>query len=290
MNMRKIIFVVIIFLSLIACQNNHIDKIENKNSQADEVINNLKNKAETAFKDKNYKDAELHYKELISLKSDINQSTFFLAESYRLQNKFTQAIELYSKIDPYQSPEIYLAAVEGEALTNIQMGNVDKAISLLHKIIQTDATRWRTINALGVAYSLKGDINNSEAYFNAALELNKNSAFIQNNAGLSLIIADKASVGIKFLEQAYKQTDKESPSYKRITNNLAMGYVFTGNNKKAESILMSNMSKSAAYNNLGYFAILKDERNMAKEYLRKALNSSPVYYELAGNNLQMLDK
>lgn len=241
--------------------------------------------AKTAFSNKEYQKAEELYRQLISTDNNNIEHHFFLAESYRLQAKHPQALTEYKTALNRANTEMRLRINEGMALSYLEQGQADAAIELLGRIIKEDATRWRTMNALGVAYALEGNAKEALEYFNLSETLHPNSPVTLNNAGLALIIANDTTNGIAQLKKAKALLKPSHPFYKRIINNLAMGYVFLGDNDKAEAILLKQFSTSATYNNLGYFSLLKENTSLAKEYLTKSLHHSPVFYERASKNL-----
>ncbi|MCH8323455.1 MAG: glycine--tRNA ligase subunit beta [Proteobacteria bacterium] len=75
---------------------------------------------------------------------------------------------------------------------------------------------------------------------------------------------------------------------KKVELNLSLIYGITGQMNQAESILRKYFDEPIVYNNLGIYAHLGDDNDLAHTYLNKALTSSPGIYESAWNNLKRI--
>lgn len=243
-----------------------------------------------AFEGNKYTDAAALYRKIIEMQRATSEHYYYLAESERLSSNYEKAIEAYSQAHINAPNALVLSIEEGVALTFIEKGELEKAISTLENLLTRDASRWRTTNALGVAYALRGDTKAAIEYFNLSETLHPSSASTLNNAGLALLIAGDTNNSIAQFLKALQHMSPSSQYYTKILNNLAMAYVFKGDNSKAEMLLLDRLSAAETYNNLGYFALLKDNTTLARSYLAKALNKSPVFYERANDNLQSLEE
>ena len=212
---------------------------------------------------------------------------FIYAESLRLSNDVNEAIEIYDKIININSD--YLQAIEGKALCFVSQGDFSAAAVLLNKVLAADATKWRTINALGVIYALKGELAEAVEYYELAMQVSENNPVIANNLGLSLAFSGLHDEGKKVIEESLSNVlQHETEKFKKIEYNLALIYGMAGDMDTSADILRKYLAESEILNNLGFYAKLSKDKELAKSYLSEALAKSPVHYEKAWNNLNDL--
>ena len=122
-----------------------------------------------------------------------------------------------------------------------------------------------------------------------ARTLYPNNATIVNNMGLAYALAEeKSTQAIELLKEALAIAEIDS-SKKQITLNLALAYGLADNDAEAKSLLSPILSEAAIYNNLGIYASLRNDKELSRTYLSKALTSEPVFYEKAWKNLEKLN-
>jgi hypothetical protein len=63
-----------------------------------------------------------------------------------------------------------------------------------------------------------------------------------------------------------------------------------GNMSAAQRIAEKHLPAGALENNLGFYAHLANDQELAKSYLNMALTGTPVYYERAWKNLDIVAK
>ncbi len=242
--------------------------------------------ANAHFKAGAYDEAIALYKLLSAAQSEDMDVLFKLAESYRLKGETKDAIPLYQEIIAKNNTIFH--AKEGLGLALLQARQLDAAIEIFLELLREDATRWRTINALGVIYSLQGNTQEADNYYEMARVLQRDNATILNNMGLAYtLVGKKKSYGIELLKEALSLAKTEVIK-RQITLNLALAHGIAGNDDIVRTLLKPLLSEAAIYNNLGIYASLRDDRNLAKTYLSKALTSEPVFYEKAWKNLERI--
>lgn len=206
------------------------------------------------------------------------------AESLRRAGQTKQAIAAYDAAlakDPGN-----VAAREGKGLALMTDGDFNTAATLFGEVMATDAGRWRTINALGIILSLNKRIPDAIEYFRAALKLSPGNPSILSNVGLALAINEDFPGAIKALEEASRQATGHPDQKKRVDLNLSLVYGLSGNLEMAEKTAKPHLTPAALHNNMGMYAYLTNNKDLAKSYLNKALTESPVHYEKAWENLE----
>ncbi len=248
--------------------------------------NNLHEKARYSFQNGDYQSSVQAYKKLVEQSPENTEYLFLYAESLRLTNQTRFARDYYDVVLGIDPDALY--ALEGRGLSYIQDGEFEKSAVDLNKVIEQDASRWRTINAAGVIYALTGHVDEALEYYQMALDISGNKASILNNIGLSMALSGDSEGGIEILQKSLYAADMSDAKRNKIENNLALAYGVSGKMDEALRILRKNMSDAAAYNNLGYYASLASDKDLARTYLSKSLSLSPVHYDKAWQNLQNL--
>src|SRR5690606_28052716 len=91
------------------------------------------------------------------------------------------------------------------------------------------------------------------------------------------------------LMQAGALTSANSPERKQVDLNLSLVYATAGKLDEASALARNYYSGAALNNNLGLYAYLAKDDQLAKTYLNMALTESKVFYEKAWDNLQVLN-
>ncbi len=251
--------------------------------KVDSISDSVVTSAEAAFKKGEYAKAAQYYNQLIQQKPKEMRFLLGYADSLRLDGKAVNAREAYEKaleVDPNS-----IDAFEGKGLSLMEEGKFDAAIGIFNTILSKDASRWRTINAIGVALALTNRGDEAMQYYNAALEFEPNSSIVLNNMGLLQALIGKHEEAIATLNRASQLLRDKDPRKQQVDLNLALVYGISGRMEQAENTARPYLSQAALYNNLGFYAKLSNNQDLAKSYLTKALDTSPVHYEKAWKNM-----
>lgn len=282
--MKRLIPLLLAGLLLTSCSGS-LDKPVAE-SEPTAVTDTQESQAQAAFSQRDYTRAATLYTLLAKAKPDDADFAFYLGESYRLNGKVDEALKSYRKaldIDKHS-----LHAKEGMGLALLQKRSFSDAIQTFNEVLKEDASRWRTINALGVAHALQGHLDEASKYYDMALSLSPDNASILNNIGLAYTLSGNATKGADELKKAYSNSDEGSAKRQQITYNLALAYGMLNQEDNAKSTLSPYLSEAEIDNNLGIYALLRNDRKMAKSYLSKALVEQPVFYKKANENLKNL--
>ena len=137
-------------------------------------------------------------------------------------------------------------------------------------------------NGLGVIYDLEGEHEQAMENYEIARKILPRSAIIYNNIGYSYYLVDNLKVAENFFSQAVALNS----DYAEAWRNLALLYVRQGRYEKAVHVLVSKFDdKPSAYNTVGYLCMLDKKYDSADEYFQLAINTSPVYYKVANENM-----
>jgi len=223
------------------------------------------------------------YKQL----SDKNPSnilyTIGLADSLRKNGEYKGSLVYYDKALELDSGN--LDAMEGKGISLLELAEFKAAAEYFTKVMNTDESRWKSINGLGITLCMYDRINDALEYFKVALDKSDNHISVLNNIGLAFALSKDYASAAQSMEVAVSKLRDDSIEKKRVENNLAVVYGISGQMNRAESILRKYYQESEVYNNLGYYAKLAKNPELAKSYLNMALSSSSVYYKKAWENL-----
>jgi Flp pilus assembly protein TadD len=244
--------------------------------------------AKNAEKKGDYKGAIQTYQQILEKHPDNKEVVLSLAEAYRRSGESDRAITLYDGL--LQSDPNLVAAKEGKGLALISKGDFDTPVPLFESIMKTEPTRWKTLNALGILFTTRSMHKEAQQYFQEALKYSPFNPSIMNNLGLSQALDHSYEPAATTLMQASALTTADSNERKRIDLNLALVYAVSGRLDLANQIAERYFAGPVLSNNLGLYAHLAKDDQLAKDYLNMALTESKFFYEKAWNNLQAIDR
>lgn len=103
-------------------------------------------------------------------------------------------------------------------LLALEMGQTEKAASVLEAAAGASSKDWRVLSGLGVATSSLGRQKEAQRHFAKALELSPNNPAILNNMAMSLILERKVDQAEAMLRRA----SKNGPPRQQVAQNLAL--------------------------------------------------------------------
>ncbi len=248
------------------------------------VAESLTESAKKAEAEGNYKMATQYYTQIMDKKPDDVDTAFSLGEAYRRSGDPDKAILIYDRLIAKDPKNI--AAKESKGLALIAKGDFEGPTPLFEAVMKEDPKRWKTLNALGIMFSTRNLQPEAQQYFNEALKYHPDSASIYNNLGLSQALDRKFDAAISSLLKGSALANSATSERKRIDLNLALVYASAGKLDDAKALAEMYLDGAALNNNLGLYAHLAKDDQMARAYLNMALTESKVYYAKAWDNLQ----
>lgn len=137
-------------------------------------------------------------------------------------------------------------------------------------------------NGLGMLADLAGEFDRAIAFYRVADAIRPGSAVTQNNLGYSYYLAGDLAAA----EAHFRRTIHLNPDFERGWRNLALVLSHREQYEEAVRALSHVGDKSEAYNILGYLCMMQGMHDDAARFLEKAISLSPVYYEMAYQNLE----
>lgn len=242
--------------------------------------------AEKAAASGQYQLAAQYYQQLSDQSPDNMEYKTRWADSLRRTGEYNKALALYNQI--LESDANNGSALEGKALTFLQGGDMESAKTVL-ELIPTQLHTWKTYNALGIIYSSKDDLTTAAKYFQSALQNNPSNAAVLNNMGLLRGLNQEYTYAIEQLKRAKVMVTGNKRQIQQIELNLALVYATSGNLHAAEEIARKYFEGATLHNNMGLFAHLSKDDQLAKTYLNMALTESNTFYQRAWSNLKAID-
>lgn len=236
----------------------------------------------------NYARAAEVYRSLIERTPDSVPYQLQFAYALRRSGEGLKSQAVYDRILLHDSGN--LDALEGKGLSLMLEGEFGEAVKLFTQVLEEDATRWRTLNAIAVALASKDKLDEAKSYLQTALQVAPQESSIKNNIALINGLQGHYEEALSYQKDAYRDESPDINKKKQIALNLALIYALNDDMKKAEQVAAPHMSPSSIYNYLGFLAYISKDPEMAKSYLNMALTKSPVFYERAWKNLDRLEK
>tara|TARA_B100001123_G_scaffold337882_1_gene382312 strand:- start:1932 stop:2948 length:1017 start_codon:yes stop_codon:yes gene_type:complete len=217
---------------------------------------------------------------------DPNEARYWLglAESMRRDRAYAESVPVYDKV--IEMHPGHLDAYEGKALALMADGKTQEAGKIFERIVQRDPKRWRTLNALGILFAIKNMPTESVRYLQEAVKYYPDNPSVINNLGLVYASQRQYDSAVQLLQEAAGKADPGQ--VEQIELNLALVYGIMGNMAQAERIAERHLPAGSLENNMGFYAHLANDQELAKSYLNMALSGSPIYYERAWKNLEII--
>lgn len=213
-----------------------------------------------------------------------------LAENLRRTGQFDKAIKLYEILSDGENKAREIESLEGKGLSLMGKGEFAEAGKVFARVMEKDATRWRTLNALGILFALKQLHDEAFAYYEEALRFSPNNLAVINNIGLTRAMNKEYDMAIQALEKGSRLASGKGAKQRHIDLNLALIYGISGDMDRAESVAGRYLEGPALQNNLGLYAHLAKNEQLAKSYLNMALSNNPYFYKRAWENLDMINQ
>ena len=259
---------------------------EMKGPEVDSIKGALLKQVDSAVVAGDYGRALSTMKQILDKEPDNAELILKYADLLRRNGAFEDAIKAYGNV--LSKTPSSLDAMEGKALSLLANGDLTGAGTQFGEVLKVEPKRWRSLNAIGILFALKNMDSEANSYFNEALVQSNNSASVLNNIGLSKAFKRDYSGAVETLMLARAKLSQDSPDLRRINLNLALVYGIMGRLDDVQRVSEKYLSQEQLFNNLGFYAILSKDENLAKTYLNMALTQSPKYYDRAWNNLEMI--
>lgn len=254
--------------------------------KVDGIGDTLLQSAQQAENKKQYPRAMQFYQQLVDKEPDNLTYLAKLADCYRRAGQGEDAIRRYDDIlakDPNN-----IEALEGKGLALLSKGDFDAASNQFQSVMAKNGARWRTLNGVAILFVIKEMPKEALAYYEEALKQKPDEPAVLNNVGITLAMTQDYTRAIQALTSASERLEAGSDERKRADMNLALVYGLSGDMESAEDVASKHLKESALNNNLGFYAYLADNKELAKAYLNNALSGSSVFYEKAWKNLEII--
>ena len=169
-------------------------------------------------------------------------------------------------------------------------GEYEAAGDRFSQVMELDAKQWRTVNAIGILFTIREMYGEARQYFDEALSLEPNNVSVLNNYALMEALAKDYDASMRRFREAASAAATNANELKRVELNQALVLAIKGDLEGARQLNLKHLKEPQVLNNMGYYSHLTKDDKMAKSYLNMALTNSPKYYDKAWKNLNALDK
>ncbi len=192
-----------------------------------------------------------------------------------------EATERILELDPSNA-----FALEQLGMIRLAGGQLAGAENYLTLAVAVDPLRWMAWNGLGVVADLRTNFDQARNHFERALEIVPGHPKVLANLGWSRLLAQDLIEAESLLRSALEL----APESRTTQSNLAFCIALQGRYEEAMTLYQNWYDRPVAANNVGYAAMLRDDRPAARKYLSMALELQPNYYRKAANNLARVSR
>ena len=254
------------------------------------VDKSLYSSAVTAMDNGEYFKSGQLFKQLIANSPENPVYQMEYAKLARKTGNCSPALNALDALIEMKPKELALIEIrEEKALCLLSLGKFQKAGVIFTEIINQDSSRWKSINGAGLIFAIKKKFSEANQYFDLAAEVSDYNPVVLNNQGLTKAIMGNNKDAIKLLRDAALQSADSLEQKRRIHLNLALVYGISGNSEMAKNTAKNYLTEPQLFNNLGVYAELAKNPELARTYLNKALSGAKVYYDKAWENLERVE-
>jgi Flp pilus assembly protein TadD len=281
-------------LTISACTPLNIKSGQDENSlnNPDNILNLLDpdvkteeqalEKAEAELSEGKSENALFYYIKALQFNSKNIKALENIASIHNRSNHPELALKVYQDILAIDSQN--LLANESLGLYFLDNGQTGKAKNHLTVAVTHSSGNWKAHNGLGVIADLENNSAEAIAHYEAALAIHPADPMLLNNIGYSYYLSGDEIKAKYYFNQALGYDNR----YNRAIHNLALIEIKNGNFSTATALFNRIMPVHESYNNIGYISMLSGQYDVADEYIRRAINESPVYFPKAQENLKTL--
>lgn len=233
-----------------------------------------------------YATAVNYYRQLTDKDPENKEYLTGLADVLRKAGQVDQALDYYEAVLKKQKD--FPPALEGKALALMQRGDMDDAQLLFTELAKSGKASWRTHNGLGIILAAGQSPAQAKAHFDEAKRLSPDNPSVLNNIGLAQAMESDYDAAIATFAQAAALSASRPAVRKQIELNAAMVHAAAGRLDRAEAIAKQHLQGAALNNNMGLYAHLAKDNDLARTYFNMALSQSKRFYPRAWNNLEAL--
>lgn len=198
------------------------------------------------------------------------------------QQSYEVAYRVLSQV--IEQPEAPANAYETLGFIALLNEQYDNAETHFHEALTRQPARWRSLNGLGVLFDMQSMHGEAQVHFQRALLLSPTNEQVVNNLGYSLYLQ-----GLDDEAQAHFLTaTRLNPHYQKAWSNLGLSFVRQGRYNEARAAFSKVADTHVVSNNLGYLGLLQGDTDIAKQEFKAAIQSSPVFYKIANENMALV--
>ncbi len=191
------------------------------------------------------------------------------------------ALQIFSQLT--RIPELAARAYQGMGIVHLLEGRGDKGFRALTESVEIDPGHWRAWNALGFYHDSKGRWEKANQSYTKALSANPHSAIVYSNRGYSRILSGNVDDALLDLVKAVEL----DPELEIARINLRIALAWKGRYREA-LLGVEEREKGTAFNNVGFIALMRGDRDTAEIYFREAMKLDATFNETAWRNLGYL--
>ncbi len=159
--------------------------------------------------------AIIEYKKALMLDPQYIPAYEELADIYKKQGNYTQALSCLKKMESLRSNvdinddlkivhSQQVIALFNQAVVYYNAGDTEKAIADLNAVLGLDSDFAPAYKALGIIYSSRNELKEAIVNYKKAVELGVEEASLFNNLGLCYMHLEKHALALRFLKKAQK--------------------------------------------------------------------------------------
>lgn len=275
--------------ALSACETLGLDQ-KNADELTDEEINPIRQSlasagsvadAERALDEQDYDRAYNVLRQHLVLNPGDDAAKLLLARTYIGRNQGRNAETVLDALSDDAKETAQAKMLRGLAL--VVIGERAAAVTQLEAALDQDPALWRAANGLGLIHDFEGQWSDAEASYKRALAQKQDAAIVHNNLGYSYLLQGRVDEAT----EEFTTSLSYAPTLAVARANLRLALAAKGRYTDAVAGV-DRASLPQVLNNIGFVAMVLGDYESADIFFNRAIAESPVYYDMAEENLKRL--
>ncbi|NBC97288.1 MAG: tetratricopeptide repeat protein [Deinococcus-Thermus bacterium] len=231
-----------------------------------------------------YASAVAGLRRVVQAHPDHTDAKILLARAYLGQGDVAPARQLFEEAArAATSPSQRSAALNGTGTVHLYDGELAAAERAFRGAVEVDERDAEAWNGLAQSLNRQGRGDAAERAIRRAVRLEPDWQAAHNNLGMILLDAGELAAA----ERAFADAHALAPDSAVVANNLRLAIALQGRYDEALAGV-AEAGEPDAFNNIGYAALVRGDYAAADRYLRRAVETSPMYHREAHDNLRFL--
>ena len=236
-------------------------------------------KANQALREQDFDRALFYFVKALEIDPADTLALYTIGKIHASKANYALSIAAYKMVLKVDADHIQ--ALEGLGRNLIKINNYSESRKILNEALLIDNKSVISLTGLAIISDLEKNYSWAEKYYQRAFSIAPESPATLNNYAYSRFLANDWETS----EKLYQRLTRLHPKYEAGQLNYALLLARQGKSMEALNVFGKVLTKSQAYNELGYIYLLEKKFELSSQLFQLAIANSPIYFDKAVKNL-----